>query len=50
MAFEMMQDNVYLSFFTALMIYLDNAITASNIDYLDEQIKILKGEDITTNI
>lgn len=48
--FEMMQGNVYLSFFTALVIYLNKAITASQIDYLDEQIKILKGEDITTNI
>ena len=50
MAFEIMQGNVYLSFFTALVIYLNKAITASQIDYLDEQIKILKGEGITTNI
>ena len=47
-AFEMMQGNVYLSFFISLVIYLNKAITASQIDYLDEQIKILKGEDISS--
>lgn len=47
---DMIQANVYLSFFIALVIYLNNAMMGSKIDYLDEQIKILKGEDITTNI
>jgi hypothetical protein len=43
-AFSMIQDNNYLSFFIALVIYLNSAMTASQIDYLDEQIKKLKGE------
>jgi len=43
-AFSMIQDNNYLSFFIALVIYLNNAMTASQIDYLDEQIKKLKSD------
>ncbi len=43
-AFSMIQDNIYLSFFIALVIYLNNAMTASKIDYLDEQIKKLKSD------
>ena len=43
---DMIQANVYLSFFIALVIYLNNAMMWSKIDYLDEQIKILKGEEI----
>ena len=45
---EMIQNNYYLSFFIAFLIYLNDAMTASKIDYLDEQIKILKGEDISS--
>lgn len=44
--FSMIQDNHYLSFFIALVIYLNNAMMESKIDYLDEQVKILKGEKI----
>jgi hypothetical protein len=40
----MIQDNGYLSFLIALVIYLNNAMTASQIDYLDEQIKKLKSD------
>jgi hypothetical protein len=43
-ALLMIQDNNYVSFFVALVIYLNNAMTASQIDYLDEQIKKLKDE------
>lgn len=45
-AFSMIQDNNYLSFFIALVIYLNSAMAASQIDYLDEQIKILKNKQL----
>ena len=44
-AFSIIQENNYFSFFMALIIYLNSAITKSQIDYLDEQIKTLKGEN-----
>ena len=40
--FLMIQDNNYLSFFIAFVIYLNNVLTATRIDYLDEQVKKLK--------
>jgi len=43
-AFTMIQDNNILSFFIGLIVYLNNVITGSQIDYLNEQIENLKNK------
>jgi hypothetical protein len=43
-ALSMLQDNNYISVLVALVIYLNNAMTESKIDYLEEEIKSLKNK------